>query len=58
VSKRLRMKTVMEEIMFDARRTIKHEGRWVLGLGANGSAHTGFESLYRPLTLQRQTITA
>lgn len=46
-AKRRRMKTVMQEIMFKAGRMIKHAGRWVLGLGANDSAHTVFERLYR-----------
>ena len=57
-AKRRRMKTVMQEIMFKAGRMIKHAGRWVLGLGANDSAHTVFERLYRQLTPQRQTSTA
>jgi hypothetical protein len=57
-AKRRRMKTVMQEIMFKAGRMIKHAGRWVLGLGANDSAHTVFERLYKQLTPQRQTSTA
>ena len=57
-AKRRRIKTVMQEIMFKAGRMIKHAGRWVLGLGANDSAHTVFERLYRQLTPQRQTSTA
>ena len=57
-AKRRRMKTVMQEIMFKAGRMIKHAGRWVLGLGANDSAHTVFERLYRQLTPERQTSTA
>ena len=52
------MKTVMQEIMFKAGRMIKHAGRWVLGLGANDSALTVFERLYRQLTPQRPTSTA
>ncbi len=35
-------------------RMIKHAGRWVLGLGANDSAHTVFERLNKQLTPQRQ----
>ncbi len=57
-AKRRRMKTVMQEIMFKAGRMIKHAGRWVLGLGANDSAHSVFERLYRQLSLERQTSTA
>ena len=57
-AKRRRMKTVMQEIMFKAGRMIKHAGRWVLGLGANDSAHTVFEQLYRQLAPQRQASTA
>ncbi len=57
-AKRRRMKTVMQEIMFKAGRMIKHAGRWVLGLGANDSAHAVFERLYRQLTPARQTSTA
>jgi hypothetical protein len=57
-AKRRRMKTVMQEIMFKAGRMIKHAGRWVLGLGANDSAHTVFERLYRQLTPKRQISTA
>jgi len=57
-AKRRRMKTVMQEIMFKAGRMIKHAGRWVLGLGANDSAHTVFERLYRQLAPQRQVSTA
>ena len=57
-AKRRRMKTVMQEIMFKAARMIKHAGRWVLGLGANDSAHTVFERLYRQLTPLRQISTA
>jgi hypothetical protein len=58
-AKRRRIKTVMQEIMFKAARMIKHAGRWVLGLGANDSAHTVFERLYRQLLPpQRQTSTA
>jgi hypothetical protein len=57
-AKRRRIKTVMQEIMFKAGRMIKHAGRWVLGLGANDSAHTVFERLYKQLTPQRKTSTA
>ena len=57
-AKRRRMKTVMQEIMFKAGRMIKHAGRWVLGLGANDSAHTVFERLYRQLTPAHKTSTA
>ena len=57
-AKRRRMKTVMQEIVFKAGRMIKHAGRWVLGLGANDSAHTVFERLYKQLTPQRHTSTA
>ena len=42
-AKRRRMKTVMQDIMFKAGRMIKHAGRWVLGLGANDSAHAVFD---------------
>ena len=56
-AKRRRMKTVMQEIMFKAGRMIKHAGRWVLGLGANDSAHTVFERLYRQLTPAHKTST-
>ena len=56
-AKRRRIKTVMQAIMFKAGRMIKHAGRWVLGLGANDSAHTVFERLYRQLPPQRQTST-
>lgn len=49
-AKRRRMRTVMQELMFKAGRMIKHAGRWVLGLGANDSAYTVFERLYRQLT--------
>ena len=52
------MKTVMQEIMFKAGRMIKHAGRWILGLGANDSAHTVFERLYRQLTPAHKTSTA
>ena len=52
-AKRRRMKTVMQEIMFKAGRMIKHAGRWTLGLGANDSAHTVFERLYRQLNPKR-----
>jgi hypothetical protein len=31
-------------------RLTQHEGRWVLGLGANDSAHTMFERLYKQLS--------
>ncbi len=57
-AKRRRMKTVMQEMMFKAGRMIKHAGRWVLGLGANDSALTVFERLYRQLTPPRQISTA
>ena len=58
-AKRRRMKTVMQEIMFKAGRMIKHAGRWVLGLGANDSAYTVFERLYKQLTPQHhKTSTA
>jgi hypothetical protein len=42
---RMRIKTVMQEIMFKAGRMIKHAGHRVLGLGANDSAQTVFERL-------------
>jgi hypothetical protein len=57
-AKRRRMKTVMQELMFKAGRMIKHAGRWVLGLGANDSAHGVFERLYRQLMLKQKTSTA
>ena len=57
-AKRRRMKTVMQEIMFKAGRMIKHAGRWVLGLGANDSAHTVFERLYRQLSPTYKTSPA
>jgi hypothetical protein len=57
-AKRRRMKTVMQEIMFKAGRMIKHAGRWVLGLGANDSAHTVFERLYRQLTPEHRASKA
>jgi hypothetical protein len=57
-AKRRRMKTVMQEIMFKAGRMIKHAGRWVLGLGANDSAHTVFERLYRQLSPEHKTSPA
>ena len=57
-AKRRRMKTVMQEIMFKAGRMIKHGRRWVLGLGANDSAHAVFERLYRQLAPRRRTSTA
>jgi hypothetical protein len=57
-AKRRRMRTVMQEIMFKAARMIKHAGRWVLGLGANDSAYTVFERLYRQLAPERKTSTA
>ena len=57
-AKRRRMKTVMQELMFKAGRMIKHAGRWVLGLGANDSAHSVFERLYRQLAPQHKTSTA
>ena len=41
-----------------AGRMIKHAGRWVLGLGANDSAYTVFERLYRQLAPERKTSTA
>jgi hypothetical protein len=53
-AKRRRMKTVMQELMFKAGRTIQHAGRWVLGLGAHDGAHTVFERLYRQLAPQRK----
>ena len=37
---------------------IKHAGRWVLGQGANDSAYTVFERLYRQLAPERKTSTA
>ena len=52
------MKTVMQEIMFKAGRMIKHAGRWVLGLGANDSAHTVFERLYKQLSPEHKTSPA
>ena len=54
-AKRRRMKTVMQELMFKAGRMIKHAGRWVLGLGANDSAHGVFERLYEQLVPQRKS---
>ena len=57
-AKRRRMKTVMQEIMFKAGRMIKHAGRWVLGLGANDSAHTVFERLYKQLSPAYKTSPA
>ena len=54
-AQRRRMKTVLQELMFKAGRMIKHAGRWVLGLGANDSAHTVFERLYRQLAPERLT---
>ena len=36
--------------MFKAGRMIKHAGRWVLRIGANDSAQTVFERLYKKLT--------
>jgi len=48
------MKTVMQELMFKAARMIKHAGRWVLGLGANDSAHGVFERLYEQLVPKRR----
>ena len=54
-AKRRRMKTVMQELMFKAGRMIKHAGRWVLGLGANDSAHGVFERLYDQLVPQRKS---
>ncbi len=57
-AKRRRMKTVMQDIMLKAGRMIKHAGRWVLGLGANDSAHAVFDRLYRQLTPARHTSTA
>jgi hypothetical protein len=57
-AKRRRMKTVMQEIMFKAGRMIKHAGRWVLGLGANDSAHTVFERLYKQLSPEHKTSPA
>ena len=53
-AKRRRMKTVMQELMFKAARMIKHAGRWVLGLGANDSAHGVFERLYEQLVPKRR----
>lgn len=53
-AKRRRMKTVLQELMFKAGRMIKHAGRWVLGLGANDSAHTVFKRLYRQLAPERR----
>jgi len=44
-AKRRHIKTVMQEIMFKAGRMINHPGRWILGLGANETAHTVFERL-------------
>ncbi len=41
-----------------AGRMIKHAGRWVLGQGANDSAYTVFERLYRQLAPERKTSTA
>jgi Transposase DDE domain group 1 len=57
-AKRRRMKTVMQELMFKAGRMVKHAGRWVLGLGANDSAHTVFERLYGQLAGRRRTSSA
>ena len=56
-AKRRRIKTLMQEIMFKAGRMIKHARCWVLGLGANDSAHTVSERLYRPLTAEHRTST-
>jgi hypothetical protein len=44
-AKRRRTKTVMQDIICKAGRMIKHARRWVLGPGANDSAHTVFERL-------------
>ena len=57
-AKRRRMRTVLQEIMFKAGRTIKHAGRWVLGLGANDSARTVFERLCRQLSPAYKTSLA
>ena len=52
------MKTVMQEIMFKDGHMIKHAWRWVLGLGANDSAHTVFERLYKQLSSAYKTSPA
>jgi hypothetical protein len=57
-AKRRRIKTVLQELMFKAGRMIKHAGRWVLGLGANDSAHAVFERLYRQLASQHTSSSA
>ena len=57
-AKRRRMRTVMQDLMFKAGRMVKHAGRWVLGLGANDSAHTVFERLYGQLAGRRKTSSA
>lgn len=42
-AKRRRIRTVMQEMMFNAARMIKHAGRWILGLGENDSGFAVFE---------------
>ena len=37
---------------------IKHARRWVLGLGANDSAHNVFDRLYRQLSSAHKTSPA
>ena len=41
-AKRRRIKTVVQELMFKAARTIRHAGRWVLGLGESDSGFAVF----------------
>jgi len=40
--RRIRIRTVMQEIMFKAARVIHHAKRWVLGLGQNDTAFAVF----------------
>ena len=62
-AKRRRMRTVMQDLMFKAGRLGQAcealgAGCWVLGLGANDSAHTVFERLYGQLAGRRKTSSA
>ena len=48
-AQRLRIRTVMPEIMFKAARMTRHTGRWILGLGQRDSGFAVFERHYGQL---------
>ncbi len=48
-AKRRRIKTVIQQLIYRARRLIEHGRRLILGLGANDRAAGAFERLYGQL---------